>query len=216
MQNPQSTKPIISNHTSSNIFPSRVKNHSLETVNQTKLKKNDDGIITWSSKIQSLEVLIHKVGNLHDCSTQICQNWLKAHETDSLSSKNLKQYQKIIILLKDIVELIEGIKTTIQCAQLQQLEIYETLENIVLDCLNIELDQVVIQANFANDLGIDSLDRLELFITLEETFAIEISDEIAEKLVTIQQIIDYIVAIIQQRNRLSPWLTGKTYETRFI
>lgn len=193
----------MKNNTSPKIIPSTVENNSLETVNQTKLKKNDDGIITWSSKTQSLEVLMHKVGNFHDCSTQICQNWLKAHETDSLCSKNIKQYQKIIILLKDIVELIEGIKTTIQCAQLQNLEIFETVGNIVSDCLDIELDRVILTANFANDLGIDSLDWLELFITLEETFDIEISDEIAGTLVTVQQVIDYIVAIVQQRNRLS-------------
>lgn len=200
MGNPQSTKPIISNH--------EVKNNCLETLNQNKFKNNDDEIIIWSSKTQSLEASINQVSNLHDCSTKICQNWLKAHEADPLCSKNLKQYQKIVILLKDIVELIEGIKTTIQCTQLQQLEISETVGNIVSDCLDIELDRVVIQANFANDLGIDSLAWLKLFITLEETFAIEISDEIAGKLVTIQQIIDYIVARVQQRNRLSSWLTA--------
>lgn len=193
----------MENHTSSNIIPTTVENNFLEIANYSESKPNDDGVITWSSQTQSLELLMGKVGNFQDCSTQICQNWLKAHETDSLCSKNLKQYQKILILLRDIVELIEGIKTTIQCAQLQKLEISETVGNIVSDCLDIELDQVVITANFANDLGIDSLDWLELFITLEETFDIEISDEIAGKLVTVQQVIDYIVAIVQQRNRLS-------------
>jgi acyl carrier protein len=191
------------NNTSSKIISTTIKNNSLEIVNQTKLKPNNDKAITWSSEIQSLELLMGKVGNFQDCSNQICQNWLKAHETDSLCSKNIKQYKKIIILLKDIVELIEGTKTTIQCAQLQKLEISKTVGTIVSNCLDIELDQVIVTANFANDLGIDSLDWLELLITLEETFAITISDEIAGTLVTVQQLIDYIVLIVQQRNRLS-------------
>jgi acyl carrier protein len=193
----------MKNHNSSKIIPTTVENNSLEIVNNTEPKPNDDGVITWSNQTQSLELLMGKVGNFQDCSTQICQNWLKAHEKDFLCSKNVKQYQKILILLKDIVELIEGIKTTIQCAQLQKLEISETVGTIVSTCLDIELDQVIVTANFANDLGIDSLDWLELLVTLEETFAITISDEIAGTLVTVQQLIDYIVSIVQQRNRLS-------------
>jgi acyl carrier protein len=193
----------MKNHTSSNIISTTIKNNSLEIANYSEPKTNDDGVTTWNSQTQSLELLMGKVGNFQDCSTQICQNWLKAHETDSLCSKNIKQYQKIIILLKDIVELIEGIKTTIQCAQLQKLEISETVGTIVSTCLDIELDQVIVTANFANDLGIDSLDWLELLVTLEETFAITISDEIAGTLVTVQQLIDYIVLIVQQRNRLA-------------
>jgi acyl carrier protein len=196
----------MKNPTSSNIIPTTVENNSLEIVNNTEPKPNDDGVITWSSQTQSFQLLMRKVGNFQDCSLRICQNWLKAHEKDSLCSKNIQQYQKIVILLKDIVDLVEGIKTTIQCAHLQKLEISETVGTIVSNCLDIELDQVIVTANFANDLGIDSLDWLELLITLEETFAITISDEIAGRLVTVQQLIDYIVSIVQEKNKLSPQL----------
>ncbi|NJL52345.1 MAG: acyl carrier protein [Hydrococcus sp. SU_1_0] len=105
---------------------------------------------------------------------------------------------KIIILLQDIVKLIEEIKTKIKSAQLQKLEISETVGNIVSNCLDIDPEQVTPTAHLVKDLGIDSLSWQELLITLEERFAIRISDEIAETLVTVQQLIDYIVSIVRK------------------
>jgi acyl carrier protein len=105
--------------------------------------------------------------------------------------------------LQDITELIERIKTTIQCAQLQKQMISETVNYIVSNCLDIEPEQVAITANLANDLGIDSLSWQELLITLEETFTIRISDEIAGTLTTVQQLIDCVILIVQKENRLS-------------
>ncbi|NJL50981.1 MAG: acyl carrier protein [Hydrococcus sp. SU_1_0] len=141
--------------------------------------------------------------NIQDYSDQICQNWLKAHKTESLCSKNIQQYTKIIILLQDIVELIEGIKTTIQRAKLQRLEISQTVGTIVSNCLDIEPEQVTPTANLANDLGMDSLSWQELLITLEERFAIQISDEIAGTLVTVQELVERVVLIIQAKNKQS-------------
>jgi acyl carrier protein len=76
----------------------------------------------------------------------------------------------------------------------------------VSSCLDIEPEQVTPTANLANDLGIDSLDWLELLITLEEAFCIKISDEIAGTLTTVQQLIDCVILIVQKENRLSPQL----------
>jgi acyl carrier protein len=148
--------------------------------------------------------LMYEVDNIQDYSDRICQNWLKAHETDSLCSKNVQGYTRVVILLQDIVELIERIKTTIQCAQLQKQMISETVGNIVSNCLDIEPEQVTPTANLANDLGIDSLSWQELLITIEETFTIIIPDEIAGTLATVQQLIDCILSIIQEENTLSP------------
>ena len=108
--------------------------------------------------------------------------------------------------MQDIVELIEEIKTTIKSVQLQKLEISETVGNIVSDCLDIDPEQVSPTAHLVKDLGIDSLEWKELLITLEEKFAITISDEIAGTLVTVQQLIDYIISIVRKENKLSPQL----------
>jgi acyl carrier protein len=104
------------------------------------------------------------------------------------------------------IELIEEIKTTIQRTNLQRLEITRTVGTIVSNYLDIEPEQVDITANLANDLGIDSLSWQELLITLEETFTIIISDDIAGTLTTVQQLIDYVILIVQKENRLSPQL----------
>lgn len=83
------------------------------------------------SVASSFQLLVREVDNFPDYSDRICQNWLKAHETESLGDKTIQKYMKIIILLQDIVELIEEIKTKIKSAQLQKLEISETVGNIV-------------------------------------------------------------------------------------
>jgi acyl carrier protein len=71
-------------------------------------------------------------------------------------------------------------------------EILEKVQSIVAETLGIEQVQVTPTASFANDLGADSLDTVELVMALEETFDIEIPDEEAEKILTVQQAIDYI------------------------
>jgi acyl carrier protein len=76
----------------------------------------------------------------------------------------------------------------------------------VSKCLDIEPEQVTPTANLTNNLGIDSLSWHELLITLEETFTIGISDEIAGTLTTVQQLIDCVILIVQKENRLSPQL----------
>jgi acyl carrier protein len=196
----------MENSTSENIISTRIEDNSLEIANTTKIKQNDRTAISTSSKTQSFELLVGEVDNFQDYSDRICQNWLKAHKTKSLGSKNIQQYTKIVILLQDIIELIEEIKTTIQRTNLQRLEITQTVGTIVSKCLDIEPEQVAITANLANDLGIDSLSWQELLIALEETFTIRISDEIAGTLTTVQQLIDCVILIVQKENRLSPQL----------
>ena len=56
----------------------------------------------------------------------------------------------------------------------------------------MEASKVTPPANFANDLGADSLDTVELVMALEEEFDIEIPDEAAEKITTVQEAVDYI------------------------
>lgn len=75
--------------------------------------------------------------------------------------------------------------------------IFERIKKIVVDQLGAEEAEVVPTASFVDDLGADSLDLVELMMSLEEEFSnpsrkIEIPDEDAEKIVTIQDAIDYI------------------------
>ncbi len=71
-------------------------------------------------------------------------------------------------------------------------EIMEKVQAIVADQLGVERDQVTPVANFVNDLGADSLDTVEVVMALEEAFTIEIPDEAAEKILIVQQAVDYI------------------------
>ncbi|MEC4816656.1 MAG: acyl carrier protein [Scytonema sp. PMC 1069.18] len=75
---------------------------------------------------------------------------------------------------------------------MSQAEIFEKVKKIVTDQLSVEAENVVPQANFANDLGADSLDTVELVMALEEEFDIEIPDEAAEKITTVQEAVEYI------------------------
>lgn len=75
---------------------------------------------------------------------------------------------------------------------MSQAETFEKVKKIVGDQLSVEAEKITPQANFANDLGADSLDTVELVMALEEEFDIEIPDEAAEKITTVQEAVDYI------------------------
>jgi len=70
----------------------------------------------------------------------------------------------------------------------------ERVKQIVAEQLGVDEDQVTNDASFMDDLGADSLDTVELVMALEEEFDIEISDEDAEKIQTVQDAVDYINA----------------------
>lgn len=74
----------------------------------------------------------------------------------------------------------------------QQEEIFAKVKKIVAEQLEIEPEKVTPEANFANDLNADSLDTVELVMALEEAFDVEIPDEAAEKITTVQAVVDYI------------------------
>lgn len=75
---------------------------------------------------------------------------------------------------------------------MSQKEILEKVQTIVAEQLGVDASEVKPEANFASDLGADSLDTVELVMALEEEFDIEIPDEAAEKILTVQQAVDYI------------------------
>ena len=71
-------------------------------------------------------------------------------------------------------------------------ETFEKLQTIVSNQLGIEKDKVVPTADFTKELGADSLDVVELVMAFEEEFGIEIDDEVAGEMATVQDALDYI------------------------
>ncbi len=71
----------------------------------------------------------------------------------------------------------------------------ERIKEIISDQLGVKLNEVENNKFFINDLGADSLDIIELIMALEEEFNIEISDELAEKIDTVQSSIDCVKSL---------------------
>jgi len=71
-------------------------------------------------------------------------------------------------------------------------ETFEQLKELIVELLEVDESEVVPAASFADDFNADSLDFIELITAVEDTFKIEISDEDAENLQTVQDAIDYI------------------------
>ena len=72
------------------------------------------------------------------------------------------------------------------------MSVEEKVKEIIVDQLGVDEKQVKSEASFIDDLGADSLDTVELVMALEEEFDIEIPDEDAEKIATVQNAVDYI------------------------
>ena len=72
------------------------------------------------------------------------------------------------------------------------MSIEQEMIDIIVEQLSVEKEKVVPNASFVDDLGADSLDLVELIMAMEEGFDIEIPDEDAEKITTVQDAIDYV------------------------
>ena len=72
------------------------------------------------------------------------------------------------------------------------MTVEDKVKKIIAEKLSVELDEVVPEASFVDDLGADSLDLVELIMSMEEEFDVDISDEDAEKIVCVKDAIAYI------------------------
>jgi acyl carrier protein len=77
------------------------------------------------------------------------------------------------------------------------VEIKNRIVEIIANQLGIEEDDVTAEASVIDDLGADSLDVVELVMALEEEFDLEIPDEEAEKITSVQNIFDYMTNALQ-------------------
>ena len=74
------------------------------------------------------------------------------------------------------------------------MSIEDKVRKIIAEKLSVDLSEVIPEASFVDDLGADSLDLVELIMTMEEEFDIDISDEDAEKLESVKDAINFINA----------------------
>ena len=70
--------------------------------------------------------------------------------------------------------------------------VFEKVVKVVAEQLGVEASEVKLESNFIEDLGADSLDTVELLMALEEEFDCEIEEAAAEKLTTVNDIVDYV------------------------
>ncbi|MDL1967355.1 MAG: acyl carrier protein [Deltaproteobacteria bacterium] len=71
------------------------------------------------------------------------------------------------------------------------MSVEDKLKKIITEKLSVDLEEVVPEASFVDDLGADSLDLVELIMSMEEEFDIDIPDEDAEKILTVKDAIEY-------------------------
>jgi acyl carrier protein len=71
-------------------------------------------------------------------------------------------------------------------------EVFERTKGIIVELLGVDPDKVTMESNFREDLEADSLDLVELIMAFEEEFGGEISDEEAQKITTVGEVIAYI------------------------
>ncbi|MBM3704916.1 MAG: acyl carrier protein [Actinobacteria bacterium] len=74
------------------------------------------------------------------------------------------------------------------------MENFDKLKEILVEVLGVKEEDIKAESKFVDDLGADSLDLVELIMSFEDKFGIEISDEDAEKIVTVKNALDYIDA----------------------
>lgn len=72
------------------------------------------------------------------------------------------------------------------------MENFDKLKEILVDVLGVKSDDIKEESKFVDDLGADSLDLVELIMSFEDKFGIEISDEEAEKIISVKDALDYI------------------------
>ncbi len=72
---------------------------------------------------------------------------------------------------------------------------FEKIKKIVVDQLGVDESEVTPESSFIDDLGADSLDIVELIMALEDEFGLEIPDDVAEKITTVNDAVEYIKSV---------------------
>jgi acyl carrier protein len=78
------------------------------------------------------------------------------------------------------------------------INIEEDIKKIVSRQLGVDVSEIHLSSSFIKDLGGDSLDTVEMVLELEDRFSIEIEEEVAEKIETVQQAIELVASMLKQ------------------
>ena len=71
-------------------------------------------------------------------------------------------------------------------------ELFNSIKRMIVDQLGVDEDTITADSSFVDDLNADSLDMVELVMAMEQEFDIEIPDDVAEKVVTVKDAVEYI------------------------
>ena len=70
--------------------------------------------------------------------------------------------------------------------------VFDEIKNILADQLTVKEDEITMSSNLADDLGADSLDAIDIVMTIEDEYQIEVPDEVVEEMKTVSDIVNYI------------------------
>lgn len=74
-----------------------------------------------------------------------------------------------------------------------QVEVFNKIKEMIVDALGVDEEKVTMEASFKEDLGADSLDAVELIMSVEEEFDVEVDEEFSQNLKVVSDIVNYIV-----------------------
>lgn len=77
-------------------------------------------------------------------------------------------------------------------------ELFNSIKRMIVDQLGVDEDTITEDSSFVDDLNADSLDMVELVMAMEQEFDIEIPDDVAEKVVTVRDAVDYIQNLTEE------------------
>jgi len=164
----------------------------VQTVRYTFPEQSADKGLVWINQTQYFEDVPPQIWNFRLGGDQICQKWLQERIGCSLSNNEIQQYQRLVLILKEIIELMIAIEAAIHHSQFNNHKIFENLQIIIAEQLGIEPKQISLASKFIDNLGADSLDMIEMFIVLEKAFNIQINHEVAQDISTVQKLVNYI------------------------
>ena len=76
-------------------------------------------------------------------------------------------------------------------------ELFNSIKQMIVDQLGVDEDTITEDSSFVDDLNADSLDMVELVMAMEQEFDIEIPDDVAEKVVTVKDAVEYIQSLTE-------------------
>ena len=144
---------------------------------------------TAASSVTLIEESVKKMSSLHFRGADTMKSWGGSENTARFSKENTLQIGELTWELPIWENMYSGPGTD---GKFGPDLFKDKVIEIVCDQLTLDRSQVTPESSFLEDLGADSLDIVQLIMALEEEYHLEISDEEAEKIRTIQDIVDYI------------------------